>query len=347
MKALRLVAPQQLIIEDYSFDSELPLEHALVDVKLLSLCGSDYKLYNGLYSGPSKYPLFFGHEWSGKIVDINTQGREFAKGDKVTGDCSKWCGYCKLCEKDKNLCLNIEKFGISIDGYSRQLAVIPLKYLYKVPVDLSYEVAALTECFAVALHAIKKIPLPILNSIDKSILILGGGPIGLAICILLKHHFGHSKITLVETDEARRKILEQILGDSICDAIRINTKDTLKYKDIVLQCQYDIAFEAAGRPETLQTAVNVTHPDGYIVCLGMFPAERIDFLPVVIKGLHLIGSIGGTGEFEEVIKFLSKNHELAKKMVTKIYDMENAQQAFVDYKDRESIKLQIKLSDYE
>ena len=36
----------------------------LVEIGRVTLCGSDYALYDGTYHGPCAYPVRFGHEWA-------------------------------------------------------------------------------------------------------------------------------------------------------------------------------------------------------------------------------------------------------------------------------------------
>jgi L-iditol 2-dehydrogenase len=92
----------------------------LIRTHAVGLCGSDIGLYLGTYEGPRNYPIYFGHEWSGTVVTVGQDVTTLQPGDKVTGDCSIFCGRCRLCAQDRNLCQQIEKFGITIDGASRQ-----------------------------------------------------------------------------------------------------------------------------------------------------------------------------------------------------------------------------------
>lgn len=344
MKALRLAAPGKLVKEELVELSDIPPEHALVEVKFISLCGSDYKLFKGAYSGPSVYPIYFGHEWSGEVIEVNSRRSVLKKGDRVTGDCSRWCGECVLCNEDKNLCSNIEKFGISVDGFSRQRMVVPVKYLYKCPEELDYELLALAECFSVALHAVKKLPSDILENKDKNILVMGGGPIGLAVFLLLRHYFKLENVSITEINEHRRKRIEEITGCAVLEDVNAVIPDNATYRDIIKDCRFDVIFEAAGKGETLQKAINIAVPGGYILCIGMFRPCNIDILPMVIKGLKLMGSIGGTGQFAHVLEFFKSNPDIPKSMITGTFDIENARDAFEAYNDSGNLKVQIKLS---
>src|ERR1044072_3573375 len=112
-EAITLVRPKDLAITS-THDALPPLDddEVLVKVERVSLCGSDYRLFNGTYHSLATYSIRFGHEWSGTVVDIGAEVTKFEEGDRVTGDCSRWCGTCSFCQKDKNLCKRIEKYGI-------------------------------------------------------------------------------------------------------------------------------------------------------------------------------------------------------------------------------------------
>lgn len=244
MKGLKLISPKIIEHVDLDMPKHIPKKCSLIKINTLSLCGSDHKLFYGNYSGPCKYPLYFGHEWAGEVIDINDEDLNIKIGDKVTGDCSKWCGSCELCKEDKNLCENIEKFGITVDGYSRQYAIVETKHLYVAPREISFQVLALTECFSVAMHGIKKIQTVLYNT-NRPILIIGGGAIGLSIYLLLKYRFNCSNIKLIEIDAFKREFISKEFDiDSIeYKNFEINNNS---YSEISKHCNYDIVFEASG-----------------------------------------------------------------------------------------------------
>src|SRR5271165_602292 len=151
---LLIESPRQVAFRPSVAVAKFGAGEILLEVNRISLCGSDYRLYDGTYSGPRQYPIRFGHEWAGHVVEI-ARGSKFSPGDHVTGDCSMWCGGCDACESDKNLCRRIEKFGITVDGFSTSLRVVREKYLYADHLGLDSKLLALTELFAVARHGIR------------------------------------------------------------------------------------------------------------------------------------------------------------------------------------------------
>ena len=346
MDSLLIVKPGEIEISSITEkDLKLKEGEVLVEVSLVSLCGSDYKLFDGTYSGPSVYPICFGHEWSGTVIDSGPRVNSVKKGDRVTGDCSCWCGQCPNCTEDKNLCYNIEKYGITKHGFSQQLVVVPEKYLYLAPVSMPYEVLALSECFAVALHAIRRLGNNPQERSSHRTLILGCGPLGIAIYMLLRKLYRWRYLEIYDILPEKIAYLKKIfpednIGHSINESKTTETNSG--YRDLYTLGDYSLVFEAVGRPEALQMAINLTKPRGTIVSLGMFPAGIVDFKKVVMKSISILGSIGGTGEFPAVIKFFEENISAVSSIVTGKFFYKYAKEAFsIGQNRKEHLKVQI------
>ena len=163
MKRLVLQAPEQFQMEEAVWHfptapSEEPT--AVVQVRYVALCGSDYALFHGRYQGPHSYPLILGHEWVGEILSVLGDSKKVQVGHWVTGDCSAWGTKkfgCIQCTHDKNLCPHVEKFGITRNGFLQQLVQVPIRYLYTLPKSQDYLPYVLTELTAVAIHGLQKI----------------------------------------------------------------------------------------------------------------------------------------------------------------------------------------------
>ena len=59
-------------------------DDVLVEVDRVTLCGSDHRLFDGTYGGPRRYPIRFGHEWSGRVVDTGPNGDGSADLSRVS-----------------------------------------------------------------------------------------------------------------------------------------------------------------------------------------------------------------------------------------------------------------------
>ncbi len=293
-KIIRLNAPHCLEILEKDISINLDEDEVLVEIDRISLCGSDLKLYNGCYNAPSLYPIVIGHEWAGKTIITGNKVTKVKVGDKVTGDCSIYCGKCPECNIDKNICRNIEKYGITRNGFGQKYKIVPERYLYKSSHILENKYLALTECFSVALHAIKKMKL-IANAQNDEILIIGGGSIGVAIYLLLTYVYKLNNVFILESSTAKVSFLKKVYPD-------------LKVINEILGCsKYSKIFEASGSLYTFEKALDWVMPYGSIVCIGFLEKGVLNISSLITKCINIQGSIGGTGEFEDILNIFKEN----------------------------------------
>lgn len=345
MKCLKIESPHQIRVEDIEESKEKIKEDQIkIRINRVSLCGSDIKLYEGNYSGPCRYPLVFGHEWSGEVIEIPEGEEKFRVGDYVTGDCSRWCGECANCKKDKNICSNIEKFGITIDGYSRQIVTAEKKYVYVSKQKLPHKVLALTEPFAVSLHALHSARIEELPK-NAKILVIGCGAIGVAAYMFLTLKFGFENVYLTEKNKERLNTVKRIFHDCTLKILSAGQNEGVEneYASVYAGTGFDYIFDASGSVRGLDSAIEYANPFGRISYAGMSDGDLKNTKLITMKKLSIQGSIGGTGEFEEVINFLEQHQELVAKTVTFETGYDQAEVAFEEMISSPSnIKCQIK-----
>lgn len=133
----------------------------------------------------------------------------------------------------------------------------------RIPDNISLELGALVEPLAVGWHAVRRSPF----KAGDSVLILGGGPIGLAVIQALKAR-GECKIIVSEVSARRKEYAKQFGADHVLDP----TKD-----DIVGRCRelcdgagVNVAFDAAGVQDGLTQALHATRAQGTIVNIAVW-----------------------------------------------------------------------------
>lgn len=332
MKAFLYKSPKNLEIAERK-SPEIKDNQVLIKVKNIGICGSDIALYNGTYNGPHNYPMLFGHEWSGIVVEVGKNVEGISVGDKVTGDCSRYCGTCDYCKVDKNLCQYIEKFGITVDGASAEYIVRDAKYVYKAPKELDFDLICLAEPIAVAAHMIKKILRVAKDLKDKKILVMGGGPIGLASLMLLKKMYNCSSVDLFDIVENRTKLAESLGAGRPPEEVLNSTSDDNSYSSLYTSAYYDIIIETTGNAKAFVNTFHLVKPSGIIGCVGMLTNVDIPQKLIALKSLTIIGSIGGTGEFEEVLEFIKTYPDYVRHLVSHKFPITDSERAFEACKD--------------
>ena len=346
MKRYEIEKPQTLKISEIDLPALAP-DEVLIKVAHISICGSDVHLFNGSYKGPFSYPILFGHEWSGTVKAVGSAAAAFRPGEKVTGDCSRFCGTCGICKLDKNLCRNIEKFGITVDGASADYIVRKVKYLYKAPKDIDLMLLSLTEPISVAAHLLRKI-LRIVDSFEgKKVLLLGGGGIGLSACLLLLERYSCRDVFLFDISSRRMELaLECGAEDPGNPFDRKGAEDDSSYGALYSGADYDIVIDTTGSAEVFAKAFHLVKPLGVLGCLGMIPKVEIEQKLIVMKALTVMGSIGGTGEFPEVMDFICRHPALVRKMITHVFPKNKIPEALeMSRKSNEALKICLAFSE--
>jgi threonine dehydrogenase-like Zn-dependent dehydrogenase len=345
MRGLLLTKPREIELIEIPDPTPGDTE-VLIRVDNVGLCGSDIHLYDGTYAGPKRYPMFFGHEWSGRVVAIGNHVSEFEEGDPVTGDCSMWCGKCPYCEVDKNLCQRIEKYGITVDGASRELIVQKSRYLYRADREIDISALSLAEPLAVGCHGAAKAEESLGSLRERRVLVMGAGTIGLSTLMVLKKIFLCDHVEVYDPIESRRELALQLGADPIGNINYVSgfrrESRTDTYRDFYSEQSYEVVFETTGVPEALNTAMDVTRPLGTIILIGFVPMAEINVKSVTLKGLKLLGSIGGTGEFPRVLESLKQDAEYFKKLITRRFVYTDFASAFETASDKSrTLKVQI------
>jgi L-iditol 2-dehydrogenase len=343
VKAVTLMAPGRVRLVAESARQTWGDDEVLVEVKVVSLCGSDYQLYQGRYQGPARYPIRPGHEWSGLVLAAGAGVSGLQEGDRVTGDCSIWCGDCDGCRLDKNLCENIEKYGLTQDGFCQERKVVKARHLYPAT-TLPFSVLALAEPFAVALNSIKKAAPRYLAKGNGRVLIMGAGSIGTALYLLLKFHCGAPHVDIWDVVPQRLEFLRLLVGDNKVGSLPEEhpQEKPSGYHGLYKESGYRLVFEATGSDQAIRLALDVLNPHGQLLVLGMPRLAEVDVAMIVKKALTIRGSIGGTGSFPSVLRFFGKIPGLISSLVTRRYRWQDAEQALVEGADpARSLKTQL------
>jgi len=305
----------------------------LVKTHAVGLCGSDMGLFSGAYEGPKNYPIYFGHEWSGVVQAVGPDVKSVRPGDKVTGDCSLFCDDCQFCPRDKNLCQHIEKFGITVDGASRQFFLQDERYIYRADPAADLDLVALTEPLAVGAHAVRRVLAVRPDLAREKVLVLGGGTIGLSCFLALRHLAGCEQVEVFDLLDDRVRTARD-LGAAPLSDVAAGEGDAASYGGLYAGRGYDVIFETTAAPAAFRRAVDLLRPLGTIMSLGFLPSVEFSMKTITLKAAGIMGSIGGTGEFRTVLDFTLRHPDLARRLITHRLPFEQAGQAFQIAADR-------------
>lgn len=189
---------------------ELEEDTLLVRVANTGFCGSDHSL---IESGFLADGTVLGHEASGTVVGWGKKVRGFTEGARVIVR-PTFCGKCRDCRMGRPyLCQEWRRtigIGDLPGAFAEQIKIYP-QMAIPIPEGVDSRNAALAETFAAALHGINTA-----RSEGGSVLVMGGGPIGLAAVRLLKL-IGFTPIVLSEPMPEKRELGKRFGADHAID----------------------------------------------------------------------------------------------------------------------------------
>lgn len=154
MRAYVLHGIDDLRLEETALP-EIKEREVLVKVMAAGICGSDIpRIYK---TGTYSYPLTPGHEFSGTVIKTGPEADKKWMGKRVGIFPLIPCGECEPCRKKQyEMCRHYSYLGSRTNGGFAEYAAVPEENLIELPEEVSYEVAAMLEPMAVAVHAMRK-----------------------------------------------------------------------------------------------------------------------------------------------------------------------------------------------
>lgn len=304
MKALVLEKYNELVYKDVP-EPEISEDEVLIQVKACGICGSDVHGMDGS-TGRRIPPLIMGHEASGIIIKTGNYVRSWKVGDRVTFDSTIYpLNDWFTLEGLYNLSDNREVLGVSPGSYRRngafaEYVAVPQHILYHIPDNVSFEQAAMVEPIAVAMHAINQAHM----KLGESCVVVGVGTIGTFILQLLKLA-GTNQLIALDINNRNLERAEKTGADFIFNPADDQIQN--KIRSITKNRGADLAFEAVGNNDSVNTCINSVRKGGRIVLVGNLSAS-VDFplQSVVIRELKLSGSCAIRGEYAAVLDMLAK-----------------------------------------
>jgi L-iditol 2-dehydrogenase len=331
MKVLKLHGPHDLQLHDEA--TPVPgRSESLLKITAVGICGSDLHWFEKASIGDAilERPIVLGHEFAG----VSKSGR--LSGKRVAADPAVPCDYCEPCKAgNPNLCLNIQFAGHGLnDGAFCQFLTWPDKCLIPIPDTFSDEEGVMLEPLGVAIHAVDLAHL----KPGMTVSVHGCGPIGLLI-LQVARAAGATQIIATEKLEHRLSAAKQFGATELFLA-----NDAGDERDEVLSVTdygVDVAFEAAGENQAIETAITSVKPGGRVILAGIPANDLTTFTPSVArrKGLtiKLVRRMKHT--YPRAIGLVQKGLIDVRSLITHRFPIDEYEQAFAIARNREGLKV--------
>lgn len=337
MKALVKTAPGFGNLE--ILDKEIPepnKNEVKIKVHYAGICGTDVHTYEGHYN--VNFPVTLGHEFSGEIVSIGEDVQGFTIGDRVTSETTYYiCGECEYCQtKDYNLCNHRKGLGTQQNGGFTEFLIARAASVHKLPDNVTYKAAAMTEPLACAHHAVSKIEI----NQDDIVVVMGPGPIGLLVAQVVKSKGGKVVITGLDNDKARLNKAEELNLDHV---VNIQHTDLKKYiNNITNGYGANVVLECSGAVPAANQGLDLLRKKGLYVQVGIFkdPVIQFDLEKIVQKEIRVVGTRSQKpADWEASLELLSNGSVNAEALITNELDISEWDKGYNHIKSGEGIKV--------
>lgn len=264
MRAAQLVAPRQWELIEVA-KPQPTADQMLVKMERVAVCGSDKPPFCGVHKRYPQPPGATGHEGLG-VVEACPSGR-YREGERVL-----------LWGFDRGL---FQEYVLAQDSGG----------CLRLPGDLPAEKVLLSQLLGTVIHSFYKLG----NIIDRDVVVLGQGPVGLLFNAVLRN-LGARRIVAVDPLAYRLAVGRQMgATHAVCSA----TQDPVAaIADITGGAMAGLVVEAVGIAETLALVPALARRNAEVICFGVPDKDHtaglmsVKMLDLLRQELRLVFSIG-------------------------------------------------------
>ena len=316
----------------------------LVRVRACGICGSDLHFYHGrLPPSPDISP---GHEFAGEIAELGAGVDGFEVGDRVAVEPYKFCGTCPHClaghylECAERVAIGalVSLSGTNVDicsGALTEFVAVPSYTLYRLPDELEFELGALMEPLAAAVHGVHLVDV----SEGERVVVLGSGTIGLA-SILAARAAGAAEVIATYRHPHQAEAALAVGASHVVKADEVNG---LGQKGI------DAVIETVGgAAQTPTQALELIGARGRVLILGLFTQPVEVNVQSVMQGQAKV--IGGNAycrrpgqptDYDAALAIVRAEADRARAIVTHRFPLDQAAEAFATAADKSSGSIKV------
>ncbi len=256
-------------------------------------------------------PVILGHEFCAEIVDYgpNTE-KSLSPGTLVCA--------APVLLRDPFLSIG---FSEKTPGGFSQYMLLSESVMQPVPSGVRAEEAALTEPVAVALHAINKARL----EGNEEIVVIGCGPVGLAILTILKSSF-KGQIIASDFSPQRRSLAEKVGAHQV-----VNPQEASPFSSKFLRKnKKTVVFECVGVPGVIDDIILEAPQNSKLVVVGVC-LQKDSFRPLIAinKEISMQFVLGWSmEEFSESLNKIASAEIDASALITKQIRLDQVSDTF-------------------
>ena len=257
MQAAVLESPGSIVLAEHPEPPDPGPGEVLVGVRRVGICGTDHHAYGGTQNFFA-YPRVLGHELAVEVLAVGAGVTRVAPGHFCAALPYLSCGGCRACDRHRtNCCERIDVLGVTLDGGLRERMIVPAEHLFDGE-GLTLDQLVLVETLGIGWHAVARArPEP-----DDRVLVLGAGPIGLAVAQAARTRVEHLLVADVSADRVA------FAAASGLDTALVDDEFATSVLDLNGGALPSLVFDATGSRASMEAAFGLTGPCGTLVLVG-------------------------------------------------------------------------------
>ena len=334
MKALVAYAPGDYRLETVD-TPRAEGKDIIVKVEACGVCAGDLKSFGGAPSfwggegSPSyiKAPMIPGHEFSGFVVEVGPDQKEFKVGDHVVSEQIIPCWECRFCKTGSYwMCQKHDIYGFqnNVNGGMAEYMRFPKGSLnYKIPLDMPVEQALLIEPFGCSKHCVDRAQI----TNEDFVVLAGAGTLGLGMVGLIRKK-NPDKLVVLDYNDLRLKKAEEFGADIVMNPSKENVTEKIVEMTGGYGC--DIYIEATGHANSVNQGLEMIRKLGRFVEFSVFnDLATVDWSIIGDrKELDILGAHLSPYCYEPVIKWMVDGSLPTASVITHKFSLDDWKTAF-------------------
>ncbi|HEY49933.1 MAG TPA: zinc-binding dehydrogenase [Dehalococcoidia bacterium] len=322
----------------------------LVKVRRANICGSDIHIWRGdidIAAMGAPLPIILGHETVGTVARLgegvvaDSAGEPLAVGDRVVHRIFYTCGHCRACLKGMDPACPLapiavyspcEEYPHFLGAYAEYYYIRPGQKIFKVPDDLTDEMAAPVNCaLAQVIYGLERVGF----GYGETIAIQGAG--GLGICATaVAREMGAEKVIVIDGIEERLELARAFGADEVIDMNELKTPEErfMRVRELTGGWGADVVAELVGYPHVIPEGIDMLGNSGRYLSMGTISlgmTYEADPALLVMGNKSIVGvMLYGPDTLKKALDFLrrAKDKYPFDRVLSRPYALEEINKAF-------------------
>lgn len=277
---------------EYRTDLPMPVcgeNDVLVKVSATAICGTDQHIYRWTPWAQARipFPMVFGHEFAGTIVETGSRVKFFKPSDRVAGETHIPCNNCYMCAADRrHNCAHMKIIGVHVPGSFAEYIAFPQDCAFPLGDEISDRQGCMLEPMGVAVHGVS-----VAQVENQTVVIYGAGPIGL-MAVGAARAMKAARVICIDVFSRKLAVAQTMGADLIVNGAQIDPVQTVL--DATGGVGADVVIDYTGSPKAIASGFDMLRKNGRFVVVGL-PSQEVSLdwcNAIIYKEATVIGVTG-------------------------------------------------------